>query len=126
MRYLGVDYGLKKIGLAISEGQLASIYKIIEIASLNEAISKISQIVKDENIDLVVVGMPEGKTGRIVKNFVNKLKLKNIEVEVFDETLSSVNALELMIDLNLSQKERRKEDAYAAALILQNFLDTLS
>ncbi|MBI3485427.1 Holliday junction resolvase RuvX [Candidatus Daviesbacteria bacterium] len=126
MRYLGVDYGLKKIGLAISQGQLASIYKIVEVNSLTDAVSKISQIVKDENIDLVVVGMPEGKTLKIVKNFVNKLKFKNIEVETFDETLSSVNAKQLMINLNLSQKERRKEDAYAAALILQNFLDTLS
>lgn len=124
MRYLGIDYGLRKIGLAISEGQLASIYKVIETHGLNDAISKIKKIVQEEKIDRVVVGIPEGGTGKIVKKFVKRLSKDLIVIEA-DETLSSVNAKRLMIDLNLSSKMRRMEDAYSAALILQNFLDTL-
>lgn len=124
MRYLGIDYGLRKVGLAISEGQLASIYKVIEIHGSNDAIFKIKKIVQEEKIDRIVIGVPEGRTGKIVKKFVKRLSKDLIVIEA-DETLSSVNAKRLMIDLNLSSKMRRMEDAYSAALILQNFLDTL-
>lgn len=125
MRYLGIDYGLKKMGLAISEGQLASIYKIMEISSLKDALVKINHIVNKEKIDLAVVGLPEsGKNQAATKKFIKHLK-KNMAVEIVDETLTSQDAQRLMIDLNLGQKERQKEDAYSAALILQRFLDSL-
>ncbi len=125
MRYLGVDYGLKKIGLAISEGQLSSIYQVLEIDGLEDALEKVKRIIDKEKIDRVVIGKPEGKMGENVDKFIKLLK-KDIVVIETEETLSSVNAKKLMVDLNLSRKERQKEDAYAAALILQNFLDSLN
>lgn len=130
MRYLGVDYGLKKMGLAISEGQLASPLKVLEISSLSDAVSKITHVIKSENIDRVVVGVPEsGEAKSIAKKFINKLKedLKSETVSVIeaDETLSSTSAKELMIELGMGEKSRQKEDAYSAVIILQNFLDSL-
>ncbi len=123
MKYLGVDYGLKKIGLAISEGKIASLYKVLEVSSLKDSLDKVKKIIKEEGIDRVVVGMPEGRSGKIVKKFAKELKKKVYVVEV-DETLSSIDAKKLMIELNTNQKQRKKEDAYAAAIILQNFLDS--
>lgn len=127
MRYLGVDYGLRKIGLAISEGQIASIFKVLEIKGLKNALSQINNIIKEENIDRVVVGVPEsGELAKAVKKFISYLKQNNVVIET-DETLSSQDARKLMLDLNLNKKEReKKEDAYSAALILQNFLDSLN
>lgn len=125
MSYLGVDYGLKKIGLAISEGQLASIYQVLEIDGLEDALEKVKRIIDKEKIDRVVIGKPEGKMGENVDKFIKLLK-KDIVVIETEETLSSINAKKLMIDLHISKKERQKEDAYAAALILQNFLDSLN
>lgn len=130
MRYLGIDYGLKKNGLALSEGQIASPFKVLEINGLNDAINKILQVVKSEEIDRVVIGVPEsGEAKSAVKKFISKLKesLKETQVSVIeaDETLSSVSAKDLMIDLGLSEKSRQKEDAYSAAIILQNFLDSI-
>ena len=65
----------------------------------------------------------------IAKKFINKLKvdLKSDTVSIIevDETLSSNSAKELMIDLGMGEKSRQKEDAYAAVIILQNFLDSL-
>ncbi len=52
MRYLGVDYGLKKVGLALSEGQVASPFKILDVSGLNDAVSKISHVIKHEEIEL--------------------------------------------------------------------------
>lgn len=131
MRYLGVDYGLKKVGLAMSEGQIASPLKVLDTSSLKDALNKISHIIQKEEIDRVVIGVPEsGQAKNIVKKFITELKssLKNDTVSVIevDETLSSSNAKDLMIDLNMSKESRKKEDAYSASLILQNFLDSIA
>lgn len=131
MRYLGVDYGLKKVGLALSEGQIASPLKVLEINGLNDAVSKIISVIKKEEIDRVVIGVPDsGEVKSAVKKFIARLKedLKQTQVSVIeaDETLSSSSAKDLMIDLDLSKEARKKEDAYSASLILQNFLDSIA
>lgn len=131
MRYLGLDYGLKKVGLAISEGQIASPLKVLEISGLKDAVNKISSVIDKEGIDRVVIGVPDsGQAKNAVKKFITELKLnlKNELVSVIeaDETLSSQSAQDLMLNLNLSQEARKKEDAYAAVIILQNFLDSIT
>lgn len=125
MKYLGVDYGLKRIGLAISEGTLASPLKVLEISSLNDAVNKMIQIIKVENVDQVVVGMPEGETGKKVQKFVKKLKQNGLDVKEADETLSSQNALSDMIASGIPREKRKTTDATAAAIILQEYLDSL-
>ena len=130
MRYLGIDYGLKKVGLALSEGQIASPFKVLDINSLNDATNKISHVIKAEEAERVVIGVPEsGEAKSAVKKFISRLKAdldgKNVSVIEADETLSSTSAKDLMIDLGLSEKSRQKEDAYSAAIILQNFLDSI-
>jgi putative holliday junction resolvase len=131
MRYLGLDYGLKKIGLAISEGQIASPLKVLDITGLNDAVAKILQVIKKEEIERVVVGVPDsGQSKKAVKNFIAKLKtdLKDEVVSVIeaDETLSTSSAKEMMIDLGIGEQRRQKEDAYSAVIILQNFLDSIT
>jgi len=131
MRYLGVDYGLKKVGLALSEGQIASPFKVIDINSLADGVNKITHIIKSEEIDRVVIGVAEsGEARSAVKKFIAKLKsdFKDSQVSLIeaDETLTSSAAKDLMIDLGVGEKARQKEDAYSAALILQNFLDSVA
>lgn len=124
MRYLGIDYGKKKIGLALSDGQIASIFKIVEVSSLTDALVKTKKIIFDEKIDRVVIGIAEGESGKIAKVFSKNLS-REITVIETDETLSTKEAQSMMIQLNIPQKKRKKEDAFAAAIILQNFLDSL-
>lgn len=124
MRYLGIDYGKKKIGLAISEGLTASPLKIIDVTSLKDAVSKIIHISSLENIDVLVVGLPEsGEARKLVESFSKETQKEGLKIEMVEETLSSKRALDNMINLNLSKKSRGKEDAYSAALILQEYLD---
>lgn len=126
MKYLGIDYGLRKIGLAISDGQLASVYDVLNISSLNDALSRIKNIIDKEDISQVVIGIPEsGAAKKNAERFAQKLSLL-ISVIRTDETLSSQNAKNLMINLGVGKKERENEDSYSAALILQNFLDSLN
>lgn len=123
MRYLGVDLGLKKIGLAISEGELATPLKTIAVAGFEEAVSKIVSVIEDEIADLVIIGQPEGEMGKAVKKVADRLKSEGFEIVLADETLSTKEAQTLMIEMGLGKKNRRDDNSVAAAIILQRYLD---
>ncbi len=123
MKYLGIDFGLRRVGLATSQGEMATAWKVVEVRNLLDAVNKISEIIKKENFEKVVVGLPEGKMGKTVIGFINGLKRNGIEVNTTDETLSSKNAVSLMIDLNIPKQKRAVNDNFSAMIILQNYLD---
>lgn len=131
MRYLGIDYGKKTIGLALSQGQVASILAVLKIKGLVDALEKVGRVIDKHQINRVVVGVPEsGEALKLSKRFASQLRLKyqkdNVEIIEYDETLTSQDAKHLMADLKIPKDKRKaKEDAYAAAFILQNFLDSL-
>jgi putative holliday junction resolvase len=120
-KYLGVDFGTRRVGLARSDGELASSWKIIEGRNVNDLLGKLEKEAAD--FEVIVIGIPEGRMGKVVKKVVKILKTKNINVIETDETLSSQNANKLMIQLGLSRKKRKSNDAIAASEILQNYLD---
>lgn len=115
MKILGIDYGKAKIGLATAEGPLAEPWKVVRPA-------EIKKIIEKENFDKIVVGVSEGEMGEESKRFARALG-----AETFDETLTSQDAQRLSREAGLSRKKRRgMEDAFAAAIMLQNYLDTVS
>ena len=125
--YLGIDLGAKTTGLAISEGQFASPYSTITHKSQKEAVEKISTIIKDQNITEIVLGFVEGKIKTLFTSFAKALKAKNpnIEIIMWDETLTSGQAKDYLIKLQVPQKKRaQKEHEVAASLILQSYLDS--
>ena len=124
MKYLGIDFGLRKIGLAVSEGVLASPWQILEVRNFSDAVYKVTNIIQKESVDKIIIGMPEGKMVKNISGFIKALKKKGFDVETAQETLSSKRALERMIEANIGRKKRRDEDAFSAAEILQNYLDT--
>jgi len=117
MRLLGIDYGQKKIGLAIADGPLAEPLKTLR--------EKIREIVRTLKIEKIVVGISEGEMGRESKKFSLSLSRSlRIPVGTFDETLTTVEAQRLSIEAKVKRKKRRElEDAYSATLILQDYLD---
>lgn len=123
MRYLGIDWGLKKIGLAVSEGEIATPLKTLQVNGLEDAITKVVGCIEDEIADLIVLGQPEGEMGEIVKKVSKLLKDEGFEVVLVDETLSTQTAKSLMIEMGLSKKDRKEDNATAAAIILQRYLD---
>lgn len=125
MKILGIDYGLKKIGLAVAEGMLAEPLTVLKVNSDAEGVKKVAQVVKVEQVEQVVIGISEGKTAEITKQFVEKLQDKlSVPVELFDETLSTHEAQGLSREAGMNRKKRKNmEDAFAAAVLLQNYLD---
>lgn len=124
MRYLGIDFGLRRIGLAESEGNIASPLATIEVKGFKDAVEKVVELVMSKGFDKIVIGLPEGKMRQTVLGFVKTLKRAGLDVETSDETLSSQRAIAQMIQLNIPKNKRQTNDAYSAAIILQNYLDS--
>jgi putative Holliday junction resolvase len=125
MNILGIDYGRKKIGLALAITILAEAYGVIRYEKVEDAIKKIRKIVEKEQIEEVVVGISEGKMAGETKKFAKRLE-KELGKPIYfqDETLSTQEAQRLSIEANVSRKKRREfEDAYTAAVILQEYLN---
>ena len=129
MRTLGIDYGRKKIGLAISEIGLAEPLRVIRYADIKILCEQIKKIVEEEKIDNIIVGVSEGQMAKETKEFLKTIRytLNPIPCETFDETLTSQDAQRLSQEAEIPRKKRREmEDAYAASLMLQNYLDIRS
>lgn len=125
MKYLGVDWGLNKVGLALSEGEIASPYTTLNIQanSFYKAIAKVVIVAKAKDIKQVLLGQPEGKMGEIVEKVAEVLKKEGFCVELVDETLSTKEAQRVMLQLGVKRKARREDNAVSAAVILQRYLD---
>jgi len=127
MKILGIDYGRKKIGLAIADGSLSEPLRVIRYIDIKILGEQIKQIVKREKIEKIVVGISEGKMAEETEKFLSAIRytLSPVPVETFDETLSTHTAQELSREVGMSRKKRKNlEDAYAAAVMLQNYLDS--
>jgi len=119
MKLLGIDWGEKRIGLALSEGKLAEPLGVVS------SIEELEVIIRRENIERVVLGLPEGKHQKAVRQLGEKLENElGVEVIFRNEVLSTQIALEKAIAAGKKRKARRNLDAQAAAVLLQEYLDS--
>jgi putative Holliday junction resolvase len=123
INYLGVDWGEKRIGLALadSENKIATPFKTIK------NISELVKIILEEDINSVVIGLPKKMSTGIIENsnfskFIKILRTrlvdKNISLEFMDERLSSVQADTLKV-----KEVKYERDSISAMIILQSYLD---
>ena len=134
MRYLGIDHGLKRIGVAVSdaEGLVARPLQIVSHKSRAADAERLAEIVVTQKAEKIIVGLPTGPDGEIthqartVMRFVAALgKEIQAPIEYWDETNSSVRAAEIAA----SKRKRAKDeslDSIAAAVILQDYIDAHS
>ena len=132
-KILGVDYGEKRIGLAISsdEGNHAFTYRTLEMGNKLNSFKELSAICAKEDVNTIVVGLPlnqngiAGKEARIVQEFAKELeKYLKIPVKLEDERFSSAMASRLYREAGKKTKETRATiDQKSAQLILQTYLD---
>ena len=136
MRYLGVDYGTKRIGLAvcdeleISAGPLAQIEGSGSRNLMADALA-VAKVAAEYGVDEYVVGLAYnmdgtvGRQGQLCQEFAEMLgQATGKKVHLFDERLSSEAARAKLLEAGLTKKKRRaRTDMLAAAVILQSFLD---
>ena len=136
MRYLGLDYGTKTVGLAVSDrtGFLASNYGVIRYSDTSEIFKELERIIKDEKIEAFVLGYPknmnntEGERCEKTKEFKEMLERRTgLNVILWDERLTTVSADKHMMESGIRREDRKKfVDEIAAVFILQGYLDYLA
>lgn len=133
---LGIDYGSKRMGLAVSDllRNIATSYKILHRSSWQNDVAELKKIIEEKEIGGIVYGLPlqmngeEGDIAREVKSFAEKLSTEiPLPYTFWDERLSSSAVERFLIDeIDMSRQKRKKIlDASAAAYILQGALDAL-
>jgi len=134
-RYLGIDYGARRVGLAVgdSDGSIASPIALVESSGdIDKLCRKIQSIADDYDVDALVVGLPlnmddsEGPQAELCRRFGEALqRLTGRIVHYFDERLTSLSADDRLFDAQLTRgKKKARRDAVAAQLMLQSFLDS--
>ena len=133
MRVLGLDVGDVRIGIAVSDptALVASAYKTLVRTSKWKDVEEVRSIIEDLKVDRVVVGLPKnmnnslGPQGKKVQKFVNALKHNYpLDLVYVDERLTTVSAERILIEADVSRKNRKKVvDQVAATYILQQYLD---
>ena len=133
-RYLAIDHGSKRIGLALSDPMkiIAKPYKTITYNNLVDLYNLLIEIIKEEDVECIVLGLPLGMKGqettqtKHVLEFKEKLKLKiQIPIILQDERLSSLSAEKSLIQQKVKTGHNKSHiDKTAAAIFLQQYLDT--
>ncbi|MCL5970560.1 MAG: Holliday junction resolvase RuvX [Patescibacteria group bacterium] len=124
MHLLGIDYGTVYLGLAISRENLPETLAVIKSKSDDHKIAEIVKICREENISKIIIGKGGAKLENRIKGFIKKIKEKiTVEIIPVDETLTSSEALDQMIEEGVPRKQRKeKEHSFAAALLLRSYL----
>ncbi|MEK7512282.1 MAG: Holliday junction resolvase RuvX [Patescibacteria group bacterium] len=130
MNYLGLDWGKRKIGVAIAEGEvkIASPILVLKYNGVNEAMEKIKKLIVDEEINVIVIGRPMGlkvdaKISVDYLNFVSRLEKLGVKIEEVDERMTT--RMSIRLKTQFDPKRNKNDDEVAAALILQTYLDRL-
>ena len=131
-KYLGIDFGIKKSGVSISDSNKLISFPLETIETKN-LLDYIRQISIDENIEIVVIGKPLKLNNEIhdleeeIVKFIKSLKnhLPNIQVERIDERFTSKISKQIIINSGVGKKNRRDKliiDKISASLILESYL----
>lgn len=133
MKILSVDYGDVRTGIAISDvrGMLASPLCVIEQSYQPKLVDRIVQIVEENKIEKIVIGLPRNMDGSYGYRCdecrsLGEAIAQKIDVDIFyeDERLTTVMAHNVLSDNNVRGKKRKQTvDAVSAVMILQSFLD---
>lgn len=125
MNLLCLDYGQARLGLALSVGSLAEPLGILPTKPKARLYQALNRLIEKHQIQALVIGLSEGKLGEETKNFAQQLRAQiNLPLIFQDETLTTQLARQKLIEARAKKKKRRAPpDAYAAALILQEYLD---
>lgn len=129
-RVLGVDYGSKRVGLAISDA-LGLVAHPLRVVPRDRAVEEISRLVRDEEVTSVVLGLPtslsggEGPSAEQARRLGEEIATAaEVEVILVDERFTTRLADAALLDRGVKRGDRRRRvDKVAAAIILQEYLD---
>lgn len=132
MKALGMDLGTKTLGLAVSDklGIISNPYKTLRYNDIDELVNEVNNLIKDLNIEILVLGYPKNMNNTLgeaierTEIFKEKLeKVSNMEINLVDERLSTVEAERVLIGADMRRNKRKEViDSVAASIILDTYL----
>lgn len=136
MRWMGLDYGDRRIGVALSDelGWTAQGHTVLERRKPDEDMEKLRIIAVENDVAEIVLGLPKnmngsiGPRGELCQAFAEELRTKlGLPVHLWDERLTTVAAEKTLLSADVSRKKRKQViDKMAAAIILQGYMDAKS
>ena len=133
MKIMGIDYGDRRVGVALSDELLmtAQPLKTIEVVNRKDLLNQLRIIKKENDVEKVVIGIPRTMDGEVgvrgektlifAKHLARSLKCEPV---MWDERLTTVSAIDYLNEADVRGKERRNAvDTVSACLILQNYLE---
>jgi len=133
MRILSVDFGLKRIGIAIGDTAINSASPLLPIIrkTKDDVWVQIKDLVEEYTINKIIVGYPvnmdgtPSQTTKMVEKFFNHLKQTvDVDIELIDERLTSVEADEILKSYQSDYKKRKKFiDSISALVILRSYME---
>lgn len=134
MRIMGLDFGDKRIGVAVSDalGWTAQGKKVVQNTSFKEVVAELQSLIEEYEIERIVVGLPKNMDGSLgaraekTLDFIDGLRTKlEVPITTWDERLSTAAAERTLLAADVSRQKRKDViDKMAAAVILQNYLDS--
>lgn len=129
-RYLGVDFGTKRVGLAISD-DVGLTARPLEVVSRGSVIARVQKLADEYEVSRIVLGLPtslggdEGASATAARALGDELSTATgVRVDYVDERYTSKLAEKALLESGMKRRERReKVDKVAAAIILQDYLD---
>lgn len=135
MRYLALDHGTKRIGVAVSDElkMIAQPLEYIPTEPFDAFLVRFKQILTEKQVELVFVGMPRNMDGSYgpatekVREFIAAITPEiGVPIRTLDERLTSAQANRVLLQGNVRRADRKeKVDAMAAAILLQSHLDAM-
>jgi putative Holliday junction resolvase len=134
-RVLALDFGKRRIGLAISDelGITAQGLETLQRTNIREDLRQLAQLIRDRNVTLILMGNPlhmsgaEGRQAEYARDFGDRLSAAaGTPVEYWDERLTTVAAQRVLRESGISiQKRAQAVDRLAAVILLESYLDSL-
>lgn len=122
MNILGIDFGLKRIGLAISVNGIIAPLEVIQNDS--ETLIYLKEIIKNNHVEKIYIGVSEGHVADKTMEFVDRIKtVINLPVETVEEAVSTIEADAIYLaNKNKKSNYKKNIDSVAAAVILRRVI----
>jgi putative Holliday junction resolvase len=136
MRILALDYGTRRIGIAVSDDLkiIAQPLEFVPAQPFPDVVARLKQLIQEKEVELILVGMPRNMDGSYgpaaerVQEFVTELKkVLPLRIKKWDERLTTSQANRVLLQGDVGRQKRKQViDKMAAAILLQGYLDALS
>jgi putative holliday junction resolvase len=136
MRILALDYGTRRIGIALSDElkMIAQPLEFVPAVPFTDVVVRLKQLIQEKEVGLIIVGMPRNMDGTYgpaaerVQEFISELKkVIPLRIKKWDERLTTTQANRVLLQADVGRQQRKQVvDKMAAAILLQGYLDALN